>query len=151
LSKVVSSAHLEYHCSIVKEKYLKRRLIEVCSANIALGFDETEEIDETIANLNDEIERMQEDVVGKSGTSHVSEAAKKSIEKMHVRIANRREGITPGIPTGFAELDRLTNGWNPEKFIVLAARPGVGKSALAIKFARKAAKHGTPVAFFTAR
>lgn len=68
---------------------------------------------------------------------------------MHTRIANRTKGITPGITTGFAGLDRLTNGWQPEKFIVLAARPGVGKTSIAIHLAKRAARKGTPVVFFS--
>ena len=147
--EVVSSAHLEYHARIVAQKYISRRLIEVCMESISLGFDETQDIDETIAKLNTEVERLQEDVIGKSDITHISEAAKKSIEQLFVRIDNRKEGITPGIPTGFTDLDKLTNGWQPEKFIVLAARPGVGKTSIAIKLARKAASKGTPVAFFS--
>jgi replicative DNA helicase len=147
--KSVSSAHLEYHCLVVKERYIARRLIEVCSASVTLGFDETEEIDETIANLNSEIERLQESVVGKRETNHISEAAQNSIQQMHVRIADRRDGITAGITTGFADLDKITNGWKPEKFIVLAARPGVGKTSIAIHLAKQAAKKGVPVVFFS--
>ena len=147
--KVVSSAHLEYHCLVVKEKYIRRKLIEVCLKNSSLGFDETEDIDDTIALLNSELERLQEDIVGKGGANHISGAVKKSIEQMFIRINNRKQGITPGIPTGFMDLDALTNGWQPEKFIVIAARPGVGKTSIAIKLARKAAKHGTSVSFFS--
>ena len=147
--KVVSSAHLEYHCLVLKEKYLKRRLINVCSENMSLGFDETEDIEDTIAKINMEIEQLQEDLVGKGNTSHISESAKKSVEQFYIRVENRKKGVPPGIPTGFAELDRLTNGWQPEKLIILAARPAVGKTNLAIKFARKAAKFGTPVVFFS--
>ena len=147
--KVVSSSHLEYHCMIVREKYLSRRLIEVCSEGVSSGFDETKEIDESIARLNSEMERLQEDIVGQHETNHVSEAARQSIEQMHVRIADRREGVTPGITTGFAELDRIINGWRPEKLIILAARPGVGKTSMAIHFTKRAARRGTPVAFFS--
>jgi len=147
--KVVSTAHLEYHCLIVKQKYLSRKLIEICMSNISLGYDETEDIDETIAKLNAEIETLQESIVGKRDTTHISEAAKESIAQMHTRIANKRDGVTPGIPTGFADLNTITNGWKPEKFIVLAARPGVGKTSIASKFAITAAKKGIPVAFFS--
>jgi replicative DNA helicase len=147
--KAVSSAHLEYHCVVIREKYLRRRLIEACLSNTGLGFDETEEIDEVIAKLSSEIERIQEAVVGNSETNHISIPARKSIEQMHIRIANRREGITPGITTGFAGLDRITNGWQPEKFVIIAARPGVGKTSLAIHFAKRAAKKGTPVVLFS--
>jgi len=147
--KVVSSFHLEYHCYVVKDKYLHRRLIEICSSGTDLGFDDTEDIDETVARLNADIERLQEEIVGKKDTRHISEAAKASIEQMHDRIADRMNGITPGIPTGFADLDKLTNGWRPEKFVVIASRPGVGKTSIAVKFARQAARHGTPVVFFS--
>jgi replicative DNA helicase len=148
-TKVVSSVHLEYHCEVLRDKYLHRRLIEVCSDSLSRGFDESQFIDETIANLNSGIEELQGAAVGKNEICHISDAAHAALEQMHIRIANRREGITPGIPTGFADLNRLTNGWQPEKFIILAARPGVGKTSLAIKFATAAAKSGTPVAFFS--
>jgi replicative DNA helicase len=147
--KFISSDRIEYHSFILKDKYLHRKLAEVGLRTASLGFDETQEIDEAIASSNSEIESLQEAVIGKDESCHISEVAKKSLEQMHIRIANRRDGITPGIPTGFVDLDRITNGWQPEKFIVLAARPGVGKTSLAIKFARTAAKQGTPVAFFS--
>lgn len=147
--KVVSSAHLETHCRIILQKYIARKAIENMSEVTAMCFDETEDVEDTIAKLNAYVEQLQESVVGKSNTTHVSKAAKQSIEELFKRIDNYKTGITPGIPTGFADLDKLTNGWQPEKFIVLAARPGVGKTSIAIKLARKAAKHGTPVAFFS--
>lgn len=147
--KALSSAHLEYHCLAVKEKYIARRLIEACFSAISLGFDETENVEETIAKLNSQVEHLQEDIVGKSETSHISEPARESIRQMHIRIASRRDGVTPGITTGFAELDRITSGWHPEKLIIWAARPGVGKTSIAIHLAKRAARRGTPVAFFS--
>ena len=77
---VVSSAHLEYHCLVVKDKYLHRRLIEICSEYTAFGFDDTEDIDDTIAKLNTEIERIQECIAGSGNTIHISDAVKKSVE-----------------------------------------------------------------------
>jgi replicative DNA helicase len=147
--KVVSSAHLEYHCLVIKNKYLARRVIEVSLETASLAFDETQDVDETIAKLNSEIERLQEDVVGNHETYHVSSPAENCIEQMFCRIDNIKNGITRGITTGFAELDRITNGWQPEKFIVLAARPGIGKTSIAIHMAKRAARQGVPVAFFS--
>ncbi|GHT45620.1 replicative DNA helicase [Bacteroidia bacterium] len=147
--KFVSSAHLETHCLYVKEKYLRRRLIEIQSIGTGLAFDESEDIEDTIAKLNDDIEAIQEVMVGKNEINHIAEVAKESIDKMYVRIKDKRNGITAGIPTGFRYLDFFTNGWQKEKLVILAARPAVGKTSIAIKFAKAAATHGTPVAFFS--
>lgn len=145
--KVLSSFHLEYHCLLVKDKYLHRWLIEVCSSNIDLGFDDTEDIDETITKLNADIERLQESIVGKKDTSHISEAAKKSIEQMHIRIANRINGITPEICRPGQTYKRMA----ARKICRNSLEAGSWETSIAIKLARKAAKHGTLVAFFRLR
>lgn len=146
---VVSSLHFEYHCLILKEKYLRRKLISVCLEDTSLAFDDSQEIDSIIAKMNRQIEDIQEVLVGKNDTSHISKVAEQSIEQMHRRIADRRDGIFPGVPTGFADMDRLLNGWQKEKFIILAARPGEGKTSLAIQFMYKAAKRGFQAVFFS--
>lgn len=147
--KIISTVHLEYYCLIVKEKYLRRKLISFCLENVSLAFDETEDIELLIAKLNREIEEIQEVLAGKGETLHISEIAGESIDKMHQRIADRRDGTSPGIPTGLFDLDRLIYGWQKEKFIVLAARPGQGKTSLAIQFLHKAAKKGYRAVFFS--
>ena len=148
VSKVVSSAHLEDHCLIIRERYIRRKLIESCSMKISESHDLSIDIDDTIAKLNSELEVVQDILIGKRNSNHISEATKKSIENMNERISNREKGITPGIPTGFADLDRILNGWQKEKFIVLAARPGEGKTSLAIHFGKKAAERGYNVVSF---
>ena len=146
--EVLSSVHLAYHCLVVKEKYTRRRLIEFCMENTSLAFDEIEDIDDIIAKLNSEVEQLQEINVGKSETIHVSKAAKQSIDELFVRIDNAKNKVSNGITTGFADLDRFTNGWKPCQLIILAARPGIGKTSIAIHMALKAAKRGISVVFF---
>ena len=147
--KVVSTAHLEYHCMVVKEKYLRRKLIDVCSTNTGLSFDESEDLDDLVAKASGEIEQLQEIMIGRNDTAHLSQACSESIQEMHIRIDNQRNGIMSGIPTPFADLNRLLNGWKKKKFILLAARPSVGKTSLAIKIAKTAAEHGHPVVIFS--
>ena len=145
---VLSSAHIEAHCLTIKEKYLRRKLIEICLTDASIGYDESEDIVDLIDKINMEIEQLQEIIIGKSNTIHISQAARKSIDDLFIRIDNNKNGMANGIQTGFADLDRITNGWKPEKLIILAARPGIGKTSIAIHIARKAALSGVSVVFF---
>ena len=147
--QVVSSAHFEYHCLVLKEKYLRRKLISFCMEDTSMAFDESEDIELLIAKLNREIEEIQEILVGGGDAGHISEVAEESIRQMHRRIADRRMGIYPGIPTGLADMDRMIQGWQKEKFVILAARPGEGKTSLAIQFMHKAAIKGFYAVFFS--
>ncbi|MCC8146553.1 MAG: replicative DNA helicase [Bacteroidales bacterium] len=148
-SLVVSSSHFEYHCLILKDKYLRRKMISACMDDASRAFDDAEDMESLIAKWSREAEEVQEILVGKNDATHISEVGKQSIEQMHQRIADARLGISPGIPTGFADMDRLIHGWQKEKFIILAARPGVGKTSLAIQFMYKAAKRGFHAVFFS--
>jgi replicative DNA helicase len=146
-SIMATAAHLEFHCLIVKEHYLKRRVIGVCSEHISHGYDPTTDVGDVITALDQDVERLLEVFVGSQETLHLAEAAKLSVEEMRERRKKFREGIQAGIDTGFAVLNRFTNGWLGEKLIILAARPGVGKTSLAIHMAKRAARKGTPVLF----
>jgi replicative DNA helicase len=148
-ANVASSAHLEYHCLVVREKYISRKLIEICNSGMNMSFDESEDADDVVAKLNGELEEVMEIMAGKKDTTHISKASEQSIKQMYKRIEERKKGITPGIPTGFADLDRRINGWKPERLYIIAARPGVGKTSLATQFARKAAEKGYGAVFFS--
>ena len=85
------------------------------------------------------------DNISRPGLIHIAEAVRRTRELAE----NDQDGIV-GIPSGFASLDRLTNGWQPGDLIVLAGRPSVGKTAFALSLARNAAvDYGTPVAYFS--
>lgn len=148
-SGIVDSTHLLEHCLIVKDKYLKRRIVEMSYHGVDAGYDETLETDEVIAGMNAEIERLQEMLVGDKGASSLSEISQISLRQMEERMRRFREGVPPGIPTGFADLDRLTNGWGKQWVVILAARPSVGKTSLAVHMAKKAASKGYAVVIFS--
>lgn len=148
--KVFSSVHLESHCCIVRDNYIRRRMIEMSCKEMECGFDETQDVDETLAAISASIEEIQELIVGKNDISHISEPLRESVDKMLNRVSECKNGkTTPGITTGFADLNRITGGFKPGKLIIIAARPGCGKTAIAIHFAMKAAKENHNVAFFT--
>src|SRR5690625_103217 len=144
--KVSSSAHIEFHARIVLQKYIQRSLIKISSEIIHDSYDET--ID--VFDLLDTAESKLYDVSQGNLQSSVQTAqnlviqAKRNIEE----IANK-EGLS-GIPSGFTKLDKLTSGWQPSDLINIAARPGMGKTALTLSMARNMAiDHNVPVAFFS--
>ena len=144
---VPTAANVAYYLEIVREKYILRQIIAACTESVRRSYEEQDEVN----NLLDEVEQkifavgedrfkgqmpgMKEQVMG----------ALESIEKLW----ERRGGIT-GISTGFAELDRMTNGLHEAEMIVIAARPSMGKTALAMNIAEHVAINGKlPVAVFS--
>src|SRR5699024_8229362 len=133
--KISSSAHIEFHARIVLQKYIQRSLIKISSEIIEDSYDETMDVfdlldisesklyDVSQGNLKSSVETAQSLVI----------QAKKNIED----IANK-EGLS-GIPSGFTKLDELTSGWQPSDLIIIAARPGMGKTALTLSMARNMA------------
>ena len=147
--KVVSTAHLEYHCRIIKQQYIKRKFIEICLHDSGIAFDETEDIDDILYENSKKMEVLQEAIIGKRDLKSLNEILKMAIEAMYERKAQAEKGIQPGITTGLADLNRITGGWQKSDLIILAARPAMGKTAMALHFAKRAAKAGTSVAMFS--
>jgi len=144
--KVASSAHIEFHARIILQKYIQRSLIKISGEIIEEAYDEATDVfdlldaaeaklyDVTQGNLKRSAETAQDLVI----------QAKKRIEE----IAGK-EGMS-GIPSGFDKLDKLTSGWQPSDLIIVAARPGMGKTALTLSMARNMAVNSNiPVAFFS--
>jgi replicative DNA helicase len=144
---VPTAANAGYYARIVRERAVLRRLVEAGTRIGQLGYArEGGDVDDIVNNAQAEIYAVTErrttedylplaEIIG--GTMDEIEAA-----------GNRKEGLT-GVPTGFADLDRLTNGLHPGQMIIIAARPAIGKSTLAIDIARAASiKNGqTSVVF----
>lgn len=141
---VVSSANVEAHCRIIQEKYLARELISICNnANNAAYeddvFDVLQYAEDSIFDLS----------IGKIGGDFrtISSIADERVDRL-IRQAEDPKALT-GVPTGFPTLDRITGGWQPSDLIILAARPGLGKTALALNFAQSSAQSGIGVGIFT--
>jgi len=144
--KVSSSAHIEYHARIILQKYIQRSLIRISTEIIEESYDETKDV----FNLLDKAESKLYDVtqgnIKKSTETAQSLViqAKKKIEEI-----SNKDGLS-GIPSGFSELDKLTSGWQPSDLVIIAARPGMGKTALTLSMARNiAVAQNIPIAFFS--
>ena len=144
--KVASSAHIEFHARIILQKYIQRSLIRISNEIIESSYKET--ID--VFDLLDEAESKLYDVT-QGNIKKTSESAQSLVIQAKKRIEDiaNREGLS-GVATGFEKLDKLTSGWQPSDLIIIAARPGMGKTALTLSMARNiAVGRQIPVAFFS--
>lgn len=138
-SLVPTAANASYYAEIVAEKSLMRRLTEVGTKIAKLGYDGQGEAVDLLNQAQSEIYQISE---RETSTDYVSfaEALEQTIREVET-LASGEHDKTIGIPTGFRELDEMTNGLHPGQLVIIAARPGVGKSTLALDFARSAAIH----------
>jgi len=144
--RVSSSAHIEFHARIILQKYIQRSLIKISNEIIEEAYDETKDVFDLLDTAESKLYEVTQGNVKKSTESAQSLViqAKKKIEEI-----SNKEGMS-GIPTGFTKLDKLTSGWQPSDLIIIAARPGMGKTAFTLTMARNVAVDSNiPVAFFS--
>jgi len=144
---IPSSANIEYYAQMVKNYSVKRSLLRVASEIGVDVYDESKEAAGILDEVQGKIFKLSDE--GQIITSRkISEVLKESIMLLD-KVMKSKNPIT-GISTGFEELDRMTAGFQREEFIVIGARPSVGKTALALNMASNMAFHQEiPTAFFS--
>jgi replicative DNA helicase len=144
---VPTAANAGYYASIVAEKAVLRRLVEAGTRIVQMGYASEGEVIDLVNNAQAEIYGVTGGVEAEDYVPLV-EAIDTAVDE--IEKARGRDGEMAGVPTGFAELDELTNGLHGGQLIIVAARPGLGKSTLAMDFARSATvKHHMPTIFFS--
>ncbi|MBB1256476.1 replicative DNA helicase [Streptomyces alkaliterrae] len=144
---VPTAANAEYYAEIVHERAVLRRLVEAGTRITQMGYAADGDVDEIVNSAQAEIyavteQRTSEDYLP---LVDIMEGALDEIEAI-----GSRSGQMSGVPTGFTDLDSLTNGLHPGQMIVIAARPAMGKSTLALDFARACSiKHRLPSVIFS--
>ncbi len=144
---VPSAANLSYYLEIVREKFLLRKMITTCSEVVGRVYDYEGEVDA----LLDEVERDVLKISESRAQSNVL-GTKELVNRAIGTIENyfNRKGILNGIPTGFADLDRMTDGLHHSEMIVIAARPSMGKTSLAMNMVENMVlDHQIPVGVFS--
>jgi len=146
-SLVPTAANAGFYSSIVAERALLRRLVEVGTRIAQMGYSGEGEVLDLVNTAQAEVYA----VTGGSETEDyvpLTDAVTAAIEE--IEAAKLKDGQMTGVPTGFADMDELTNGFHPGQLIIVAARPALGKSTLALDFARAASiKHDMPSIFFS--
>ena len=144
---VPTAANAGFYASIVAEKAVLRRLVEAGTRIVQMGYASEGEVVDLVNNAQAEIYAVTGGVESEDFVP-LTEAVTTAIDE--IETAMGRDGKMVGVPTGFAELDDLTNGLHPGQLIILAARPALGKSTLGLDFARSAAiKNDMPTIIFS--
>ena len=144
-----SAANLPFYADIVVEKHLLRRMIQTCSSVIGRIYDEEQQGD--VEQLLDEVEKEVLHI-SEEREETVSVGMKDLVKKaiLQIQEMHERQGQTTGLSTGFVDLDKMTTGLHPGEMIVIAARPSVGKTSLAMNIAEHVAMDlRLPVAVFS--
>ncbi|MDR6301493.1 replicative DNA helicase [Mesonia maritima] len=144
--KVSSSAHIEFHARIILQKYIQRSLIKISNEIIEDAYEESTDVFDLLDTAESKLYEVTQGNIKRSSETAQSLViqAKKRIEEI-----SNKEGLS-GIPSGFDRLDKLTSGWQPSDLVIVAARPGMGKTALTLSMARNiSVGQNIPVAFFS--
>ncbi|MHB2022594.1 MAG: replicative DNA helicase [Mycobacteriales bacterium] len=150
VSSVPTAANAAYYAGIVAERAVLRRLIEAGTRIVQLGYNATSGGGHDVADAVDRAQAAVYEVTERRGAEEfvkLEEVLQQTLSEMEA--IGGHGGAMIGVPTGFRDLDDYTNGLHPGQLIVVAARPAVGKSTLALDVARSAAirNHMTAVIF----
>jgi len=137
---------IEPYAKLVKQKSMLRKLISASQQIVSLAFEEEDEADVIIDKAEHLIFQIAEDRV-RQGFQYIGDVAHRRLEQIE-QMAGRPEMIT-GVPTGFTDFDRMTSGLQRQELVVIAARPSMGKTALALNMAQYAAKNANVVGIFS--
>src|SRR3989440_2353876 len=133
---VPSSANLSYYLEIVQEKYLLRKMIRICTDVVGRVYDYEGEVDALMDEVERDILRISESRV-QSQTITIKDLVKKAINT--IEDFHQRQGVLTGVGTGFTDLDKMTSGFHAGEMVVIAARPSMGKTSLAMNVAEHVA------------
>lgn len=136
-NRVASAANVEYHARIIAQKHIQRELIRVSTSTIRDAYDET--ID--VFNLLDEAEKGLFEITQKNLSRTYSTMGDLSagVLRQLEELSKKADGLT-GVPSGFTDLDKITSGWQPSDLVIIAARPGMGKTSFVLAVALNAAR-----------
>ncbi|MCX6268102.1 MAG: replicative DNA helicase [Bacteroidetes bacterium] len=146
-NRIASTANIEFHARIILQKFIQRELIRVSSEIIKDAYEDTTDVFDLLDRAENGLFSISEGSIGKSYMnmqSIIAEAIKE------INAGRHQEGKLRGVGSGFTELDRVTSGWQKSDLMIIASRPGMGKTAFALTMARNAAiDFKKPVAVFS--
>ncbi len=146
-NRVASSANIEYHSRIILQKFIQRELIRISSDIIKDAYEDSTDVFELLDKAEQNLFSVSETNLRRSFDdmrSLIREAVKQ------IETARNQEGNISGVPSGFTNLDRVTSGWQKSDLVILAARPGMGKTAFVLSMARNmVVDFQKPIAMFS--
>ncbi len=146
VDSVPTAANLEFHAKIVKDKAILRRLIESATSIVTEAYDGKSTANELLDSAESRIFQISQQR-GDEGFTRIKEMLWPTMERIET-LQKSGKAIT-GVPSGFAELDDMTTGFQPSDLVIVAARPSMGKTAFCLNIATHAAVEGNGVAVFS--
>ena len=140
ISSVPTAANAGFYANIVREQAMLRKLVEAGTRIVQMGYDAEGDTEDLVNRAQAEIYSVTERNASEDYV-RLADVLGPTVEE--IERSGDHDGDTIGVPTGFYEFDELTNGLHAGQMIVIAARPGMGKSTLALDFARSAAIHNS--------
>ncbi|WP_234733875.1 replicative DNA helicase [Tellurirhabdus bombi] len=145
--KIASAANIEYHARVIAEAAIKRALISAATEILRDAYEDSQDVFNLLDRVEQELFRISESNIRKN-YADMGSIMRMALDELEQK-KNNRDGLT-GVPSGFSALDRVTAGWQRSELIILAARPGMGKTAFVVSALRNAAvDFGQPVAIFS--
>ena len=144
-AKITSTANIEYHSALVIQKYNLREIIRVSSLAADMAFNENADPFDIQATMLTDLEKTQ--LKGSGEAVSLSKAALDYIKELETIQASDK--LITGIDTGYHKINQITNGWHAPNLIIMAGRPGTGKTASALNFTYNIIAQKIPVAFFS--
>ena len=146
-NNISSSSNTEFHARIIAEKFIKRSLISISNNIIGDAFNDTIDIFDLLNTAEEKLFNVTEGTLRKS-YDKMSILIKGALDNIEV-LRQKEDGLS-GVPSGFVKLDRVTSGWQNSDLVIVAARPGMGKTAFALSMARNIAiNHEKAIGFFS--
>jgi replicative DNA helicase len=146
-NKVASSANVQYHARIISQKHILRELIRISADTMRDAYDDTTDVFDLLDKSEQEMYAITSGNL-KRNYEPMSDLIQDAIANIE-NAKNKGDGVS-GVPTGFVKLDKLTGGWQKSDMVIVAARPGMGKTAFVLSMARNiAVEHKKAVAVFS--
>lgn len=146
-SKVSSAANIEYHARVIIEMAIKRDLIQIASQIHHDAYEDTTDVFELLDRTEQSIFQISDSNLRKN-YDNMKNLMYRAIQELQ-KLKDHKDGLT-GVPSGFTALDRMTSGWQRSDLVIIAARPGMGKTAFVVSALRNAAiDFNIPVAIFS--
>ncbi len=146
-NRVASAANIEYHARIVSQKFIQRELIRISTDVINQSYEDTSDVFELLDYAEQNLFQIAQNNLRRDSRK-MDDLLKESIKQLE-SLRNKEDALT-GVPSGFTQLDRMTNGWQKSDLVIIAARPAMGKTAFVLSCARNAAvQFGKPVVVFS--
>jgi len=146
-NRVASAANVEFHARIVLQKFLQRQLIRISSEIIRDCYEDTSDVFDILDRAERELFAVSETNLRRS-YNRMMELVSEAV--LQIENAAKQEGNLSGVPSGFSQIDRITAGWQKSDLIVMASRPGMGKTAFVLTMARNiAVDYKRPIAVFS--